>query len=248
MSIEVPLEQLQGVVEEVAADLLAEGGLLAPPVDAFALADRLGLAVARDGWGASRARLVRLAGGGGAPRPAILVADDPRPERRQWAVAHEIGENAAHRVFAALGLDPHHAPTGARETIANHLAGSLLLPREWLVDAGAACDWDLTELKSAFVTASHELLARRMLEMPPPVIVTLVDQGRPVWRRSNVLPRAPRLSDAELAAWRTAHQRTAAVACAPEQLPPGVADVRAWAIHEPHWRREIVRTQLEELW
>ena len=33
----------------------------------------------------------------------IVVGPAERPEREQWAVAHEIGESVAYRVFDALG-------------------------------------------------------------------------------------------------------------------------------------------------
>lgn len=241
---EVPAEQLQCVVEEVAGQLLGDGQIDAPPVDAFQLAERLGLVVARDGWGATRGRFLRISGDGCPAQPTILLADDPRAERRHWALAHEIGESVAWRVFDALGIDPCEAPAAAREHAANRLAGCLLLPRCWLMSAGEACDWDLFELKRAFDTASHELVARRMLEMPPPVIVTLFDQGRTVWRRSNALPRAPRVTAVERMTWSTAHESDVPAAAEPELLPDGIENVRAWPVHEPGWRREILRTDL----
>ena len=247
MLAEIPAEQAQGAIEDVAAELLAAGRVDGPPVDAFALAERLGLTVARDGWGAGRGRFVRVAAGG-TPQPTILLADDPRPERRQWALAHEIGESAAWRVFDELALDPREADASAREQVANRLAGCLLLPRPWLIAAGSACEWDLLELKRQFATASHELIARRTLEMPPPVIVTLLDQGRPVWRRSNALSRPPRITDPEWAAWRLAHDTSAPAAADPGDLPEGIAQVRAWPVHEPEWKREILRTDLDAWW
>jgi hypothetical protein len=79
------------------------------------------------------------------------------------------------------------------------------------------------------------------------VIVTLFDQNKQQWRRSNVGRPAP-LSAAEGAARRAAFELGEAVRCEPSELPEGVADVRAWAIHEPEWTREIVRTELSEAW
>ncbi|MCA9236163.1 MAG: ImmA/IrrE family metallo-endopeptidase [Planctomycetales bacterium] len=247
MLAEIPAEQFQFALEAAAAEVLRDAQVESPPVDCFVLAERLGLTVARDGWGVGRGRFVRVAAGS-RPRPTILLGDDPRPERLQWALAHEIGESVAWRVFRRLAADPRDAGDAAREGIANRLAGSLLLPREWLIDCGARCDWDLLELKTQFATASHELIARRMLEMPPPVIVTLFDQGAPVWRRSNALPRAPRLSDAEWAAWRTAHHSARPARAQNCECMEGIADVRAWPVHEPGWRREIIRTELQSWW
>jgi len=257
---EIPAEQVREVLDTVAREILLEAGVEQLPVDAISVAERLGLIIARDrpaarGLAQPRARFVRLGtgaklsqsidhGNGDSRQGTILLADDPRRERRQWAVAHEIGESRAYRVFTELGVDPREAPPAAREEVANRLAGALLLPRDWFLRDGVRTDWDLFDLKAMYATASHELIARRMLEMPSAVIVTLADQGRCVWRRSNRLFRAPPLTPAERAAWTAAHDGGRPVQCDSGELPDGVDDVRAWPIHEPPWRREIIRTEL----
>ncbi len=246
---ELPDEQIREALEAVAQETLAHAEWLAPPVDAAELAERLGMVVAPDAVGAeTRARFVRLGGSSVEGQAVILFADDPRPERRQWAVAHEIGESLAYRVFAELGVDPREAPPAAREDAANRLAGRLLLPREWFAADGPAMDWDLLELKGRYATASHELIARRMLEMRPAVIITMFDQGRPRWRRSNRLHRPPPLAPPEQDAWRASHTTGLAMRCEASELPEEIVDVRAWAIHEPQWKREIVRTELGDGW
>lgn len=249
MTPELADEQVREVLEEVAWETLADGRWAAPPVDAVRLATRLGIVVAKESAAVeTRARFVRLGGAAVEGQAAILLADDPRPERRQWAVAHEIGESLAHRVFAELGVDPREAPPAAREDVANRLAGRLLLPRKWFAADGAALEWDLLALKARYATASHELIARRMLEMRSAVIVTMFDQGRAVWRRSNRLHRPPPMVMAERDAWRVAHATGRAVQCEAGELPEGIADVRAWAIHEPEWKRELMRTEIEDEW
>ena len=97
----------------------------------------------------TRGRLVELADprGGTVGQGTIVVGPAERPERLQWAVAHEIGESVAHRVFSALGVDPQAAPENAREQVANHLASCLLLPRDWFAADGSELDWDLFALK-----------------------------------------------------------------------------------------------------
>jgi hypothetical protein len=245
---EIPEEQVRAALEGVARDVLAESEIYGPPVDAFLLAERLGMIVARDGVGDTRARFVRIGGSGEGGQTAILLADDPRPERRHWAVAHEVGESQAYRVFSELGVDPHEAPPAAREAVANRLAGCLLLPRDWFAVDGNLVDWDLFELKSLYSSASHELIVRRMLEMPRPVIVTLVDQGKPQWRKSNRHFRSPPMTPPEQDAWRIAHDQGAAARYEQADLPEGIEDVRAWPIHEPDWRREIIRTALADEW
>jgi Zn-dependent peptidase ImmA (M78 family) len=245
---EIPEEQVRAAVEGIARQVLAEGDAFEPPVDASLLARRLGIVVAQDGAADTRARFVRLGGVGGGGQATILLADDPRPERRQWAVAHEIGESQAHRVFEELGVDPVEALPTAREAVANRLAGCLLLPRDWFIADGYAVDWDLFELKSRYAPVSHEMIARRMLEMPPPIIVTLFDHGKRQWRRSNRHSRTPPMTPPEHDAWKVAHERGEAARCEPAELPEGIEDVRAWPIHEPDWKREIVRTALADEW
>jgi hypothetical protein len=245
----IPAEQVQEALETIAAETLAEAGLDAPPIDAFELAGRLGIVVARDMVRvAQRARFVRLGGSSAQAQDAIFLADDPRTERRHWAVAHEIGETRAYRVFQELGGDPLDAPAAAREHVANHLASCLLLPAESFTADGAALDWDLPGLKSIYATASHELIARRMLEMPPAAIITLVDQGRVQWRRCNRQFKAPPMSPPERHVWKSAFELGLPTQCEPSELPTGIEDVRVWPIHEAQWRREIVRTALADVW
>ena len=138
----------------------------------------------------------------GALAPTILLRSDPRGERRHWAVAHEIGEFAAYRVFTQWGVDVREVAPRAREEVANRLAGRLLLPTAWFLADAASGGWDLLALKSQYATASHELIARRMLECPPPVIVTIFDHRAVSFRRSNVPGQVPPPSAAE---WPVAH-------------------------------------------
>ncbi len=200
-------EELAAGLDRVAEEVLAEAGIFAPPVDAFAIAANLGIAVARDDRQAGRARYVRLGDRRlGRSRPAILLRSEPRRERQQWAVAHEIGEHVAYRVFLTWGVDPRETPPDARESVANNMAGRLLLPTAWFVGDGAACDWDLLALKARYRTASHELIARRMLECRPLVIISIFDDRRISFRRSNLPGQVPPPSSAEIDCWRDVHR------------------------------------------
>lgn len=237
---EVTPEDLAAALDRVALDLLRRARITAPPVSAIALARRLDLEVVCDDRQAGRARFVRVGGPGRRPpRGTILVRSEPRTERRHWAVAHEIGEAMAWRVFGDLRIDPREAPPECRETMANHLAGRLLLPTAWLAADGAACRWNLVPLKARYATASHELIARRMLEFPGLLIVTVVDQGKISWRRSNLLGRVPPLAAVEKQCWRSAYDRGH-----PAECTEGAYAVRAWPVHEAGWKREILRTEL----
>ena len=236
---ELTQDEFSHALDSVAAGAIAALDTDGPPVDALALARRLGLSVAWDATQAGRGRIVRLRGMRAvADQPSILVRPEERRERLQWTVAHEIGELCAVQVFDHLGVDPREAPPGARESVANQLASRLLLPRAWFREAAVRYDWDLLELKSRFATASHELIARRMLDFEPLVVITIFDQGRRTFRRGNVHGRSGQLVEPERKAWLQAHETAEVVV---RETPE--CRVRAWPVHESHWKREILRTQ-----
>ncbi len=236
---ELTPDEFSAALDCVAADALAVSQPSGPPIDALALARALGLAVAWDDRQLGRGRIVRLSKF--ADREAhgsILLKHNPRRERVQWAIAHEIGEACAYQVFDHLRVDPREAPAGAREMVANQLAGRLLLPREWFGADGPACGWDLLELKRQYATASHELIARRMLDFAPSVIVTIFDHGQRTFRRGNFPRWLPPLDVLESTAWRAAHESGESVF---EECPR--CRVQAWPIHEADWKREILRSE-----
>jgi hypothetical protein len=239
---EMTREELAAGLDRVAEGVLDEAGVRIPPVDALAIAEALGMALALDDRQDGRARYVRLGDRwAGGSRPAILLRPEPRFERRQWAVAHEIGEYVAHRIFARWGVEPVEATANAREQAANWLAGRLLLPTVWFVPDGVACDWDLLALKSRYRTASHELIARRMLECHPPVVISIFDQRRLSFRRSNVFGRVPPPSPAEIECWNGVREHSR-----PRRTGQGSARVQGWPVHEEGWEREILRLEIEE--
>lgn len=235
-------EELAAELDHVVEEVLDESGVWRPPIDAVEVARRLGIELAWDDRQSGRARYVRLGERfSGCSRATILLRPDPRPERRQWAVAHEIGEHVAYRVFDRLGVDPRETVPGARENVANSLAGRLLLPSRWFDDDGVACGWDLLSLKSRYSTASHELIARRMLECRPPVVISIFDNGRVTFRRGNCPGRAPPPLKIELECRRRVHQ------CGRPMLRrAGPCSIQCWPIHEEGWKREIIRLEVDE--
>jgi len=234
---ELTQDEFSHTLDAVAADVLAafDGE---PPIDALKLAKAWGLDVAWDERQTARGRTARLVGRTGLVSiGSILLRPDPRRERLQWAIAHELGEWSAHRVFEQLSVDPREAPPASREAVANHLASRILLPRDAFEADARACDWDLPELKNRYATASHELIARRMLDFAPPVIVSVFDHGRRTFRKGNLPFRTPPMGEVEQIAWRACHVG----AIATEQSDPTM-HARAWPVHEPNWKREIMRT------
>jgi hypothetical protein len=230
-------EEWNQAIEACVGRLLHRAGIRRPPIDAVELARRLGFVVAIDRRQEERARCARLSSVAAAPTAAIYLRPEPRPERRQWAVAHEIGEHSAQELFATLGIADDTASQGLREQSANTIANRLLLPSRWFFADGEAYDWDLGRLKERYAAASHELIARRMLEADAPAIVSIYDHGKLRFRGGNGGRRAPPPSPVEAAVQRRAHE-TGTFQLHHEET----FRTRAWPIHEPDWKREIVRT------
>ena len=226
-------------VDEAAVELLSRAGIGQPPVNAVRLARTLGLEVAWDGRQRGRARLVSD-GPSALSNGTILLKPEPRPERRQWAVAHEVGEHLAVELFQRAGIKPADIQARMREDAANLLAARLLLPRRWFEQDAIGCGWDLLALKAQYSTASHELIARRMLDFEPPIVISIFDQGQVTFRRANCCRIAPRICAEEYSA-----QQRANISGEPV-THGGELSVQAWPVHEPQWKREILRTVVPE--
>jgi hypothetical protein len=80
-----------------------------------------------------------------------------------------------------------------------------------------------------------------MLDFEPPVIITVFDHARITWRRWARAGRPVRLTTEERRCWQAAHE----TGRSQRRLHPGMT-LRAWAIHEPDWKREILRTELPD--
>lgn len=243
MTGEISVEEVLAAVEMVAREVLWEAGVDAPPVDAIDVARRLGCSVVAVTGHEGRASRVTL-GGLRVGGDVIRLRPDDRPERRQWSVAHELGELLAGRVFQRLSLDPAEAHASAREDVANQFASCLLLPRRWFQPTAHRHDWSVAALKEDFRTASHELIARRIITLNGgPIAITVIDNGAQTWRRGSRW-RPPPPCRAELEAWKTAFDTGKPVAayCQADQ----VRRVRAWPVHEADWKREILLTEFED--
>jgi hypothetical protein len=217
-------------LDDVVAELLDAVAVTWPPVDAFTVADAMKLDVVFDRSQPTRGRHKRLSG-----RATVFLRPDERPERNQWALAHEIGEAVAWRVAERLG-ETDALPDGAREEIANRLASRILLPSRWFFADAAVLDDDLFALKHSYSTASHALIALRLLDRESPGLVTIVDNGRITCRKSNT-GGPPPLLPAERSAADEAHRTGRAASRRGEEFR-----VRAWPVHEPAWKREILWT------
>ncbi len=228
------MKMCESIIDEIAMQELSRAGCLGPPVDAIALARQMKIEVAIDSRQAQRARYAVIRG-----QSAIFLQPDKRPERLQWATAHELGEHFAFRI-----LDLHEGEwtwddgnPALREQIANRFATHLLLPDDWFFDDAERCGYDLFSLKNVYQTASHELIARRMLDGVLPTWITIIDQGQITFRRSNQGGSASRLQPLEEQAWRESQHTSHVMQTSDEQF-----HVQCWPVHEAGWQREILRT------
>src|SRR5262245_21971650 len=111
MREDLPREEVVAAVDRTVDELLRAAGVEAPPVDAITLAQRhLGMVICLDRRQPQRGRAQRAAG-----RRQIFVRPEPREERHQWTVAHEIGEHLKASLLARLGLAPEQTRAMAGE-------------------------------------------------------------------------------------------------------------------------------------
>src|SRR5207302_7154547 len=190
---DMPREEVLSVIDRVVEELLEAAGLKGPPVDALALAQRhLGMVVCLDRGQQQRGRAQRAAG-----RKQIYLRPEPTEERHQWTVAHEIGEHLKTDLLRRIGIEPDQMRAMTGESLANLLAYRLLVPSCWFAADAADRDYDVLALKKTYSTASHEVIARRFLDLARPCIITVVDNDHISRRRSNAWPVRRRLEPAE---------------------------------------------------
>jgi Zn-dependent peptidase ImmA (M78 family) len=233
---ELSREEVTDAVDRAVAELLDSAKVEGPPVDAIVLAQRhLGMIVCLDRRQNHRGRVQRAAG-----RPQIFLRPEPSEERHQWTVAHEIGEHLKPDLLRRLGVAPEQTRAMAGESLANLFAHRLLVPSRWLAADAPAHDYDLLALKGRYRTASHEVLAWRLLDLPAPCIITVVDNGRVHRRRSNAWRTRKRLEPAEVQCQRYVNQFGR-----PKVVRQDGWTVQGWPVHQPDWKREILRSVVE---
>jgi Zn-dependent peptidase ImmA (M78 family) len=170
----------------------------------------------------------------------IYLRPEPREERHQWTVAHEIGEHLKVDLLAQLGLAPGATPPMAGESLANLFAYRLLVPTCWFAGDARQVDYDLLELKKRYATASHEVLAWRLLDLPEPSIITIVDNDVIHRRKSNGWRVKRRLERAEEKCQQFVNHFSR-----PKIVQENGWTVHGWPVHQADWKREILRSVVE---
>lgn len=236
MSEDLPREEVVSAIDRAVEELLDAAGVVGPPVDAIALAQRhLGMVVCLDRRQAQRGRAQRAGG-----RRQIFLRPEPTEERHQWTVAHEIGEHLKVSFLQRLGIEPEQTRAMMGESLANLFAYRLLVPSCWFVADAAEHAYDVLELKRRYRTASHEVVAWRMLDLPEPCIITIVDNDHVSRRRSNAWRVRRQMEAPEQDCQRYVHEYSR-----PRVVQQDGWTVHGWPVHQPDWKREILRSVTE---
>lgn len=152
---EMQREEVTTSIDRMVEELLDAAGVTQPPVDTIALAQGpLGMVVVLDQRQPQRGRAQRALG-----KKQIYLRPEPREERHQWTVAHEIGEHLKSELLQRLGIVPSETRSMMGESLANLFAYRLLVPTCWFVEDVKSFDFDLLELKQRYRTSSHEVIA-----------------------------------------------------------------------------------------
>ena len=230
---DLPRDEIIRTIDRFVNELLDAAGVSGPPVHAIDLAQRhLGMVVCLDEKQPQRGRAQRAGKG-----RLIYLRREPTQERHQWTVAHEIGEHLKATLLQRLGTEPGQTPAMAGESLANLFAYHLLVPNRWFSDDAPQLDYDLLELKKRYRTASHEVIAWRFLDLPSPAIVTIIDNDHIYRRRSNAWPTHRHLEPAEAECQRYVHYYSR-----PKIVQKDQWTVHGWPVHQPDWKREILRS------
>lgn len=222
-------------VNGVAMQILEQAGCYEPPVNAFQVADALDSAVYIDDGIETRGATLLV-----DDQYQIQVRTDPRVERMQFTAAHEIAEQYAGDLSKNLGVE---SPRFV-ENVANYLAGAILVPRAWLTTAIKDVGYSVPRLKAEyFSTASHEVIARRLLTLDEPMVLTIFDTElqcpTKMFLRVGNCECTDRLIGIERRAWEECRESREIVCHSDGQL-----SVTVWPVDDPEtgWQREILRT------
>lgn len=227
------VRQVDALVEEV----LDAAGVVQPPVDAIALAQRhLGMLVCMDRRQPQRGRAQRSGG-----QKQIFLRPEPSEERHQWTVAHEIGEHFKAELLRRLGADPDGTRPMAGESLANLFAYRLLVPTRWFAADAPHLGYDVLELKQRYHTSSHEVIAWRLLDLPEPCVISILDNTHVSRRKSNAWRVRRALEGPERQCQEYVHYFSR-----PHVVQAEGWTVYGWPVHQSDWKREILRSVYDE--
>jgi predicted transcriptional regulator len=220
-------EEISELLDSIVDRLLEACDVTQPPVQPRSLAKKLGIVYTEAQLEGRRGQSFRSRG-----RQYVEIHQSDRPERKSFALAHEIMEIELKKVMDNPGECHRWANLGA---------SFLLMPTRWFREECLMTDFDIARLKSTFSSASWEVVSLRTLNFSES-IVTIVDNGRISRRKSSYPYHVPRkLSEEEQNVLQKVLQTAG-----PERLHFPACAVAGYPVFEGEHRRVILRTTFDE--
>jgi hypothetical protein len=149
-------EEAAELLDRIVENLLKKCRIDQPPIEPKKIADRLGILYNETDLDGRRGQSFRRRG-----RQHVEIHHEDRPERKNFALAHEIMELELKKALD----DPKEAHRWA-----NLGASFLLMPTPWFREQCFQGGFDIALLKKAFSTASWEAVALRTLNFSESII------------------------------------------------------------------------------
>jgi hypothetical protein len=222
-------------VDRAVEELLTQARVKAPPVDAIALTRHVGLPTAEKPRQGHAPRANRS-----PPTTDTTPCAATSEEQRQWEAAQAIGKHLQPQLLQQLGFVSGEKKPPMGESLSGLFARHLLLPSAWFSADAASFDFELFQLKERYRSATHEMIAFRLLDLPEPCIITLVVDDKVHRRRSNAWPVKKRLEPAEAECLRAVTRDGQ-----PHTLRAGGWTVWGWPLWHGGCNREVLRSVVE---
>ncbi len=98
----------------------------------------------------------------------------------------------------------------------------------------------MAELQVRYPGVAADVIAWRLLDLPAPCIITVLDNGAVTRRRCNVRYVPRDLAPAERECQRYVHHYSR-----PRVVRADGWTVQGWPVHQPDWKREILRSVVD---
>ena len=223
-------EEVLSAIESQVREFLVAAGCGHPPVDAIQIAEHH-----------LRMELDSLKAPRGSAGRRVDLRRETNEEKRQWFVALAVAEYLKALVLERLDMTAAELRSMTGESLTNLLAVNLLVPSVWFTTDAPALDFDLPDLKGRYRTATHETLAWRMLDLPSPCVISIIDHGRVLRRRSNAWRITRTLSAVEKECQQFVHRYSR-----PKLMQREGWTVQGWPVHVGSTKREVLRSVFEE--
>ncbi|MSR29987.1 MAG: hypothetical protein EXR99_00640 [Gemmataceae bacterium] len=128
------------------------------------------------------------------------------------------------------------------QVVINQIARRLLVPTQDLAKTARQNGFDLFALRKDYPAAPLDILASRLLNLPDPCVITIMDNGHLTSRESNFPLRGKEMFPLEVKVWEQCHKSSRVK----KESRLGWV-VYAWPVHEVDWKREILRTVVPEI-